>query len=302
MNMEPLSLFQRYSVYILVFAAIVLIAYIIINMVQSFHKEHTERKIKNDRSESMVNNIYYFVNRTTFSQLQLSWGILLSATVAAVLIFARVQHLAVILGSCALMFLLGALIPYLYYSIKVKKRAALFEAGMLDFSMGLTNALRAGQALPQAVEVFTRRCEPGPLKEELLIVQREYRLGVDLATAMEHMHNRIPCEDLLLLVISIRLTAQSGGSMADVLERMTGMIRSRKDFIRKLNALTAQGRFEAIAMSAAPLIALVLLLCINSELMLPLFKTTIGWCAIGVMLTLEVIGYFVIRHIVNIEV
>ena len=90
--------------------------------------------------------------------------------------------------------------------------------------------------------------------------------------------------------------------MADVLERMTGMIRSRTDFIRKLNALTAQGRFEAIAMSAAPLIALVLLLCINSELMLPLFKTTIGWCAIGVMLTLEVIGYFVIRQIVNIEV
>lgn len=300
--MESLSLFQRYAAYILVFAAMMMIVYIIINMIQSFHKERSERKIKGERSESMVNNIYYFVSRTTFSQLQLSWGILLSATVAAILIFARVRLIAVILGSSALMFLLGAFIPYLYYAAKVKKRAERFKEGMLDFSMGLTNALRAGQALPQAVEVFTRRCEPGPLKDELLIVQREYRLGVDLATALEHMYNRIPCEDLQLLVVSIRLTSQSGGSMADVLERMTGMIRSRTDFIRKLTALTAQGRFEAIAMSAAPLVALVLLLCINSELMLPLFQTTIGWCAIGVMFTLEIIGYFVIRAIVNIEV
>lgn len=300
--MESLSIFQRYAVYLLVFAAMMLIVYIIINMIQSFHKERTERKIKGGRSESMVNNIYFFVDRTTFSQLQLSWGILLAALVIAVMIFARVHILAVIFGSGALMFLLGALMPYLYYSAKVKKRAELFKQGMLDFSMGLTNALRAGQALPQAVEVFTRRCEPGPLKDELLIVQREYRLGVDLATAMEHMHDRIPCEDLLLLVVSIRLTAQSGGSMADVLEKMTGMIRSRTDFIRKLNALTAQGRFEAVAMSAAPLVALLLLLTINSELMLPLFQTAIGWCAIVTMLTLEVIGYFVIRAIVNIEV
>ena len=195
--MESFSLFQRYAVYLLVFAAMMLIVYIIINMIQSFFREHTERKIKGERSsESMVNNIYYFVSRTTFAQLQLSWGILLSGAVVSILIFARVHIFTVILGSGALMFLLGALMPCLYYSVKVKKRAALFEQSMLDFSMGLTNALRAGQALPQAVEVFTRRCEPGPLKDELLIVQREYRLGVDLATALEHMHDRIPCEDL----------------------------------------------------------------------------------------------------------
>ena len=300
--MESLSLIQRYGIYLLVFVAMMMLVYIVINMIQSFHKEHTERKIKGERSESMVNNIHYFVSRTAFSQLQLSWGILLSALVIAILIFARVHLLPLILGSGAAMFLAGVFMPFWYYSAKVKRRAELFKQGMLEFSMGLTNALRAGQALPQALEVFTRRCEPGPLKDELLIVQREYRLGVDLATAMEHMHNRIPCEDLQLLVVSIRLTSQSGGSMADVLERMTHMIRSRTDFIRKLNARTAQGRFEAIAMSAAPLVAFVLLFCINSELMMPMFQSIIGWCAIGVMLTLEVIGYFVIRAIVNIEV
>lgn len=300
--MESTSLLQRYGTYLLVFAAIALLIYIIVIMIQSFHKEHTERKIKNDHNESMANTIYYFVNRSTLSQIQLSWGILLAASVMAVLIFAKVSNPFIIMGAGAVMFMSGLFLPYLYYASKVKKRAAAFSEGMLDFAMGMTSALRAGQALPQAIEVFTRRCDAGPLKEELLIVQREYRLGVDLATAMEHMYNRIPCEDLQLLVVSIRLTTQSGGSMADVLERMTHMIRSRTDFIRKLNALTAQGRFEALAMSAAPLVAFLLLFCINNELMLPMIQTAIGWCALGVMLTLEVIGYFVIRGIVNIEV
>ena len=72
--------------------------------------------------------------------------------------------------------------------------------------------------------------------------------------------------------------------------------------LQSARALTAQGRFEALAMSLAPLVAFLLLFFINNDLMLPMVQTTVGWCAIGVMLTLELIGYFVIRSIVNIEV
>ena len=67
-------------------------------------------------------------------------------------------------------------------------------------------------------------------------------------------------------------------------------------------ALTAQGRFEALAMSLAPLAAFVLLLLVNTELMLPLLTTGTGWCAIATMLALEVLGYMVIRKIVDIKV
>ena len=80
------------------------------------------------------------------------------------------------------------------------------------------------------------------------------------------------------------------------------MIRGRTEFQQKLRALTAQGRFEALAMSLAPLAAFTLLFFINNDLMLPMVQTLIGWCAIGVMLTLEAIGYFVIRAIVDIKV
>ena len=116
------------------------------------------------------------------------------------------------------------------------------------------------------------------------------------------MHDRLPSEDLQLLIISIKLTLQSGGSLVEVLQRITQTIRGRIEFHQKLAALTAQGRFEALAMSLAPLLAFIILFIINNDLMLPMVKTGIGWCAIGVMLTLEVIGYIVIRAIVNVKV
>ena len=299
--MNNISILQRYGIYLLVLVAVVLFVYILISLIQSFSMEHADRKIKEDRSEGVANNIYYFVRRTTLQQIQLSLGILLSGVLIAVLIFCQVYEPLIIVPAAAVFFTLGMISPWLYFAAKARKRADLFRNSILDLALGLTSGLRAGQALPQALEVFSRRCE-GPMKEELMIVLREYRLGLELSAALQRMYDRIPCEDLQLLIISIRLTTQSGGSMADVLAKITQMIRGRTEFQQKLQALTAQGRFEALAMALAPLLAFLLLFFINNDLMLPMVQTAIGWCAIGIMLTLEVIGYFVIRSIVNIEV
>lgn len=299
--MSSITVLQRYGVYLLVLFAVALLIYILISLVQSFSLEQADRKIRENRSEGVANNIYYFINRTTLQQIQLSLGILLAGGLIAVLVFCQVYEPLIVVPAAAGAFVLGLAAPWFYFSGKARWRAALFENSILDLSLGLTSGLRAGQALPQALEVFSRRCE-GPLKEELMIVIREYRLGLELAEAMQRMYNRIPCEDLQLLIISIRLTTQSGGSMVEVLEKITQMIRGRTEFHQKLRALTAQGRFEALAMSLAPLVAFTLLFFINNDLMLPMVQTGIGWCAIGVMLTLEVIGYLVIRSIVDIKV
>ena len=298
--MNSISISERYGVYLLVLFAVALLIYILISLVQSFSLEQADRKIRENRSEGLANNVYYFVSRTTLQQIQLSTGILLAGALIAILVFCQVYEPLIIVPA-AVACALGMVAPWFYFSAKARKRALLFESSILELSLGLTSGLRAGQALPQALEVFSRRCD-GPMKEELLIVIREYRLGLELAEALQRMYNRIPCEDLQLLIISIRLTAQSGGSMVDVLEKITQMIRGRTEFQQKLRALTAQGRFEALAMSLAPLVAFTLLFFINNDLMLPMVQTAIGWCAICVMLTLEVIGYLVIRAIVDIKV
>ena len=292
-----LPILQKFGICLLVFAAVFLLIFLSVGMVQGISMEHYDHKVKDKTAGGHRNDIGYFVAPRVLLQIQISIGTLLMALIVAILLF----MIYVLVPVSLLALGLGFVLPVLYYSRKVKKRASDFEGSILDLSMGLTSGLRAGQALPQALEVFARRSE-GTLKEELDIVLREYRLGVELPDALQRMYDRLPCEDLQLLIVSIRLTLQSGGSLADVLQRITQTIRGRIEFQQKLRALTAQGRFEALAMSLAPLLAFVLLFVINNDLMLPMVQTLIGWCAIGVMLTLETIGYFVIRAIVDVKV
>lgn len=195
----------------------------------------------------------------------------------------------------------GALLPLLVVMRRRKKRLEAAEAQVLDLATGLAGGLRSGQALPAALESVSGRLQK-PMSEEIATALREYRLGLDLADALENLSRRVPCEDLTLLVGSIRLTQQAGGSLAEVLDKMVEMIRGRVDFQAKLKTMTSQGRFEAVAMSLAPVFVFILLYLIDRPLMLPLVTTTTGWITIAGDAVWLLIGFLVIRRIVTIEV
>ena len=188
-----------------------------------------------------------------------------------------------------------------HFQRKAKKRALDFQKKLLDLVMGLANGLRAGMALPQALDVISRDIG-GPMQEEISIALSEYRLGVELPEALDRIYRRIPEEDLKLLITSVRLSQQTGGSMADVLDHMTETIRQRTVFQEKLSTLTAQGRFESIAIALMPLAAFLILYFIDPALMGPLVTTGIGWCALGIVAIMETLGALIIRKIVTIEV
>lgn len=188
-----------------------------------------------------------------------------------------------------------------YYQWKLAKRKEAFETKILDFTMALTNSMKSGLALGQAVEAVSRRIG-GPMQEELVILLREHHLGVDLPEAFERMYKRMPCEDMHLLVTTITLTTRSGGSLVEVLNEMVDTIRARTEFQERLKNMTAQGRFEAISISAAPLAAFILLYCIDPVLMKPLVTTGSGWLAVGVASILVSIGYSILKRIITVEV
>ena len=181
------------------------------------------------------------------------------------------------------------------------QRRRAFEDRILDLTMGLANAMKAGMALAQALEKVSEQLG-GVMHEEISVVLREYRLGMGLTDSMARLAERMPSEDMHLLTSAIRLTTQTGGSLVDVLVQLVDTIRNRTEFEQKLRTLTAQGKFEAMAMASAPLLAFVLLYFCQPDLMRPLVTTTTGWTAIGVAFALEVIGFFVIRKIITIEV
>ena len=222
-------------------------------------------------------------------------ALVFAAVVAAVV--AVVQSLKAAAGSP----LLSWLGPRWIDGMKEAKRKTMFEDRILDLTMGLANAMKAGMALPQALEKVSEQLG-GVMREEISVVLREYRLGMGMTDSIDRLVERMPCEDMRLLASAVRLSTQTGGSLVDVMEQLVDTIRNRTEFQQKLKTLTAQGRFEAMAMASAPLAAFVLLYACQPDLMQPLVTTTTGWIAIGIAFVLEIIGFVVIKKIVTIEV
>lgn len=188
-----------------------------------------------------------------------------------------------------------------YYVRKIAMRKEAFDAKILDLAMGLANGMKSGLALGQALDAVSRRIG-NPMREELAMVLRENRLGVDFPTAFEKLCRRMPSEDLHLLTTSIALTTRSGGSLVEVLNEMVVTIRARTEFHGRLKNMTSQGRYEALVISLAPVAAFVLFYLIDPMLMRPLVQTGIGWTAIGVAAALIAAGYAVLRRITTVEV
>ena len=285
----------------LVFAATTWGVWVVTPLLAQLGLERSAGKYVRADGVKQLSPLYRFTTPERLSQACWSAALLGGGTVAAVLIAANVLNPYLLAGACLLAGVLCFHIPNKWLQGRIKKRQRLFDARLTDLTLGLANGLRAGSALPQSLEIVSRDMG-GPMTEELLLVLHEYRLGVDLPESLTRLCERMPGEDLSLLVTAIRLTMQSGGSLAEVLDRITDTIRQRTDFHDRLMTMTAQGRFEAIAMAAAPLVAFAILFFLDRELMQPLVQTKIGWCAIGVVAVLETVGFLVINKIVTIDV
>lgn len=248
-----------------------------------------------------VSPLRRFVTPVRLAALKLTFCLVPACAVVVALVGAGYVSPVPLLLAGSLLGSVGWNLPMLYFRMKIRKRQEAFNGQILQLTMSLSNGLRSGQALPQALDAASQRLD-APMREELAVVMGETRLGFDLTDALERFYSRMPGEDLRLLVTSVKLTLQTGGSLAEVLERMVETIRARVEFQERLKNMTAQGRFEAIAMSLAPVLVYVLLRLIDPDLMIPLTSTLAGWCTIGIVTAWVLIGFFVINKIVTIEV
>ena len=183
---------------------------------------------------------------------------------------------------------------------QIRKRNELFEAGMLDFTILIANTLRAGIALPSAIEMAIQTIE-GPIQEEFNIVLREHRLGVDLTESIERLNKRIKSENLQLFSATICVTMRTGGSMADVLDHVIETIRQRSAFQDKLKTMISQSEFEALLISCSPFVAFIVLYILDRDLMTPMLTTGIGWIAILGVVLLEVIGFIILKKVTTVK-
>jgi tight adherence protein B len=222
-------------------------------------------------------------------------------TLAATLL---AMWLAVLLLGSVLLAFVGLGVPLVARSLilrKLGRRRKLFAEQLPDNLQVLASALRAGHSFVGALSVVIDDADE-PSRTEFRRVVGDEQLGVPLDDALRAVVKRMDNEDLDQVALVAALQRQTGGNMAEVLERVTDTIRERFELRRMVQTLTAQGRMSRWIVSALPIVLLVAISVINPEYVEPLFTTTGGRLALIFAGAMLVAGSLVIKKIVNIKV
>jgi tight adherence protein B len=202
-----------------------------------------------------------------------------------------------------------ALLPRLLYAWMRRRRLQRFEEQLPDALMMLAGGLRAGVGLSSAIRQLVAEAEP-PISQEFILMLREQRLGVTLQQSLGNLARRVPTQTTTLvptqtttLVVSaMRIAAETGGGLAETLERTAHTIRARLQMEGKIRALTSQGKLQAWVVGALPLLLMFVLNKMEPVAMAELWHTRLGWAVLALIAFLEFMGVYVIRRIVSIDV
>lgn len=176
-----------------------------------------------------------------------------------------------------------------------------FVMQLPDALQSLTGSLRAGSSLNQALDLFVAETR-GPVAQEFDLMQRELRMSIPFDQAVTNLHRRIPVAETQMLAASMRIARETGGNLAEVLERLSETLRRKLEMEGKIRALTAQGKAQGWVMALLPLFLAWVLSYMEPESMARLFTEPIGWGVCAFVVVMEFIGYKFIKKIVSIDV
>ena len=194
-----------------------------------------------------------------------------------------------------------ALMPRLLYKWMRNRRLHKFEAQLPDALMMLSGGMRAGVSLSSAIQQLVSEAQP-PVSQEFSLLLREQRLGVTMEQSLNNLNRRIPTQVTTLVVSAMRIASDTGGGLAETLERTAHTIRSRLQMEGKIDALTAQGKLQAWVVGALPIVLMLILNKMEPEAMGMLWHTRMGWATLAVIVFFEFMGIYVIRKIIAIDV
>ncbi|MDN7452306.1 type II secretion system F family protein [Burkholderia cenocepacia] len=193
------------------------------------------------------------------------------------------------------------LAPQRVVAVMRKRRIGQLETQLPDVLLMMAGGLRAGASFSIALESVVSE-SPAPISQELGLLVRELRLGIDLDVAMRNVEKRIPVPDFLMVSAAVTISREVGGNLAEALESVARTLSAKLQMEGKIRALTSQGRMQGIVMTLLPIGLMAVLRVLEPEAMAPLFSERIGWMTLGVIAVMEVIGYKAISKITNIDV
>ena len=197
--------------------------------------------------------------------------------------------------------LVGFVLPYSYASFKRNKRFEKFEELFPEAIDTLARAVRAGHAFTTALEMISNEVAE-PVCSEFRLLYEEQKFGMPVRDALINLTERMPLVDVKFFVTAVMLQRETGGNLAEILDNLSYVIRERFKIQRQVRVYTAQGRLTMALLMGMPPIIVVVMLILNPEFIRPLFSDPIGHTLLVAGITLQTIGYFVIRKIIRIQV
>ena len=197
--------------------------------------------------------------------------------------------------------LVGFVLPYSYASYKRQKRFQKFDEIFPEAIDTLARAVRAGHAFTTALEMITNEVAE-PIAGEFRQLYEEQKFGMPVRDALMNLTDRVPSVDVKFFVTAVMLQRETGGNLAEILDNLSYVIRERFKIQRQVRVYTAQGRLTMALLMGMPPIIVVVMMALNPAFIRPLFSDPIGHTLLVGGITLQTVGYFVIRKIIRIQV
>lgn len=192
-------------------------------------------------------------------------------------------------------------LPILYFNRRRKKRIKRLINQLPDVFELLSQALRAGHSLASGMQLVAQEM-PDPAGTEFGRVFHEQNLGMKIEDALRNMADRVDLLDVRFFVTAVLIQRQVGGDLAEVLDKIGHVIRERIALFGTVQALTAEGRLSGYVLMALPGLVFCAMLKVNYDYAMLLFTDPLGKMMLTASIVMQIMGYVMIRKIVNIKV
>lgn len=255
--------------------------------------------------DSMISRLQFVSNlQGVLDQADVNWSAakllvnlsIASVIVATVLLLMQMSPLACVAVALGVMIL-----PILYLHRKRKKRIKRIMTQLPDVFDLMGQALKAGHSLASAIQLVSEQL-PDPIAKEFAQVFHEQNLGMKIEDALLNMANRIDQMDVRFFVTAVLIQRQTGGDLAEVLDKIGKVIRERIQLFGMVQALTAEGRLSGWVLLILPVLVFFASLVVNPTYGRTLLDTPSGRVMLGIAIAMDLMGMAMIKKIVNIKV
>ena len=192
-------------------------------------------------------------------------------------------------------------LPYLLLKLNEKRYYQKFNEQLPEALDLLARAMRSGHALVSGLEMIATEL-PDPIRSEFTATVDEINLGLTLKEALDNLCERVPILDLRYFAIAILVQKETGGNVAEILDNISRLIRERVQFQRQVKALTAEGRFSAMILIGLPIFMFIYVYFANYGYISLLWSEQLGRYMLFGAIVMQIIGSYMIKRIVDIEV